>query len=107
MPCRQVRPGKRQYDERRGCHVDDITEKVIDERLRRRVAFGPSGHIELAEKHHSSAVAKFQQRAVLQAVTAIQDRQKITAKPVSRSAPTPRYLDCRSATIAAQECRTS
>ncbi len=48
-------------------------------RLGGRVLLGPARHVHLAEEHQALAFAVFHQRAVLQAVAAVEDRQEVAA----------------------------
>ena len=43
-------------------------------------ALGAAGHVQLAEDNHSHALAVFEQRAVLQAESAVHDRQEIAPR---------------------------
>src|SRR5436305_8113512 len=58
----------------------DVSEDVADKRHPRRLGFGAADGIELAEDDQAPALAIFHQRAVLQAVAAVEDRAEVAAR---------------------------
>ena len=60
--------------------VRDVPNEIPDQQIGGRIAFGPSGHVHLAEYHKSLAFAVFHERAVLKAIPAVEDRQEISLR---------------------------
>ena len=58
----------------------NILHEVSGDRFRRRIAFAPAGHVELAEQHEPLAFAILHQRAVLQGVAAVDDGQEVAPR---------------------------
>ena len=56
-----------------------VSDEVSHQGVRRGVGLGAAGHVELAEQDHAPAFAVLQQRAVLEAEPAVDDRQEVAA----------------------------
>ena len=63
-----------------GFQVETYRRMFRVERLGRGVGLGAPGHVELAEQDHAPALAVLQQRAVLEAEAAVEDRQEVAAR---------------------------
>src|ERR1043166_2833178 len=72
--------------------IGHVLKNVARQGLRDWIAFGSPGDIYLTEQNHSAAFAVFQQRAVLKAVAAVNDREKISTR---------RFLDQHGSNVAA------
>src|SRR6266567_5880856 len=57
-----------------------VLKHVSGQRFGDRVRFRSPGHIQLAEEDQSGAFAVFDERAVLEAIAAVDNRQKIAAR---------------------------
>ena len=57
-----------------------VLDDVARQDLRRRIAFRSARHVHLAEQHHAVPFAELHQRAVLQAVAPINDRQEVSPR---------------------------
>ena len=58
----------------------DVAEEVPCQRLGGRILLGAARHVELAEEHQPLAFAVFHERAVLQAVAAVEDGQEVAPR---------------------------
>src|ERR1044071_2811608 len=58
----------------------NVIENVASQRFGDGIAFGPPGYIHLTEENHAAAFAILHQRAVLEAVAAVDDRQEIATR---------------------------
>src|SRR5258705_8102812 len=91
--------------------IRNVPENIAGQRFGNWIAFGPCGHIHLAEQDHPLPFVIFHERAVLEAVAAVDDREEVSARGLLdenggdvaaiAAAPKPRGLD-----VAPLDCRS-